>query len=115
MNIEKIIIFTRGKNRDEYGNPYQAFKAYIKFAHKSYFTNAIVTQSMQYTNNSSKSGCLNDALYGINEFLTAIKHPKKTVVERIIKPDDKRITQIHKHVHTFQELENPENWKCELP
>lgn len=111
MKLEKIIIYTRGKNRDIYGNPYMAYKINLEFSQKSFFRKVTIESSMCYTNNSSKNGCLQDALDGLNEFLHGIKHPKMTNRKVYIKADDKRIIHHHKHVTRDAELEHPENWK----
>ena len=97
--ILKIVIYSRGKNIDEYGNPYHAFKAIIHVCHVSYFNTITVSNSMSY-GDSSERDCLMWALQGINEALGIN-----------IRMDDERIEHHHKHVYRFQDLEHPEKWK----
>jgi len=111
MKLDKIIIYTRGKNRDEFGNPYMAYKVVLEYSQKSYFHRVVISQSMHFTNNSSEYGCLRDALEGLNEFLHGIKHPKSKDRKVYITMKDKRIIQFHKHVSRDCDLEHPESWR----
>lgn len=98
--ITKIEIWSRGKNKDVYGNPYHAFKAILHFGRTSYFHTLIVQQPMSW-GDSDERGCLMWACQGINEALGLD-----------IQIDDERIIHHYKHVYKDSELENPENWKC---
>lgn len=98
--ITKIEIWSRGKNKDVYGNPYHAFKAVLYFGRTSYFNTLIIPQSMSW-GDSDERGCLMWACQGINEALGLD-----------IQIDDERIIHHYKHVYKDSELENPENWKC---
>lgn len=97
--IYKIQVFTRGKNADEYGNPYHAYKVILHFEYEGYYNKVSVSQSMS-GGDSSKWDCLNWALRGVKESLGLS-----------INPDDDRIEHHHKHVYRDSDLEHPENWK----
>lgn len=98
-SILKIVIYSRGKNCDEFGNPYHAFKAIISVCGVSFFRTVTVSYSMAY-GDSSERDCLMWALQGINEALGTN-----------IRMDDERIEHHHKHVYSYAALEHPENWK----
>lgn len=99
-NITKIEIWSRGKNRDMYGNPYHAFKAIVNFTGVSFFRTLTVQMPMSY-GDSSERDCLMWACQGINEALGTD-----------IRIDDERIVHHYKHVYKDSDLANPENWKC---
>lgn len=96
-DIKNIVIYTRGKNRDKFGNPYRAFKAYV-FTKKSGVVKT-VWKSMD-VGNCTESDCREWAIACIN-----------MVLEVKITKDDKRIEQHHKKVSRDSELEKPENWR----
>lgn len=99
-NITKIEIWSRGKNRDMYGNPYHAFKAVLHFTRVSYFNTLTIQMPMSW-GDSDKRGCLIWACQGIKEALGLD-----------IQIDDERIVHHYKQIYKDSELENPENWKC---
>ena len=100
-NIYKIEVWTRGKNRDEYGNPYVAYKAVIHLAEMSYArTMTFMMPMFSWDNYPDK--ILQLALLGINRAL-----------DLDIQHNDPRITLHYKHVYRDADLEHPENWKKE--
>ena len=99
--VTKIEIWSRGKNRDVYGNPYHAFIAHITFAYVSYFRQMIIYMPMSW-GDSNEWECLKWALAGINEALGTE-----------FQPNDERIVHHYKHVSSDADLENPLKWKTE--
>lgn len=99
MKLYKAIIYTRGKNRDVYGNPYHAYKAVLTFSYVSYFRDITICQNISW-GDSSERDCLDWALQGIKEALGID-----------LEANDERITHHHKHVYSDRELRYPENWK----
>ena len=99
MKVSKIEIYSRGKNKDEYGNPYYAYKAVIQLSYVSYFDSITICQDMQY-GDSSEWACLGWALAGIKEALG---------IE--LEKNDERIVQYHRHVYQNKDLLHPLNWK----
>ena len=80
MTITKIEIWSRGKYKDEYGNPYHAFKAVISCSYVSYFRNIIITMPMTW-GSSGEYDCLQWAVQCINEALqTDIKQSDERIV-----------------------------------
>ena len=102
--ITKIEIWSRGKNRDVYGNPYHAFVAHITMSHVSYSRGMIVYMPMSW-GDSDEWGCLKWALEGINEALD-IRGTKDAIM-----PSDERIVHHYQHVSRDADLENPLKWK----
>lgn len=100
--ISSIKIWTRGKNRDEFGNPYVAFIAWIQLRYISYARKVSVMSDMQ-SYDSGKSKCLEFALLAINRAL-----------DLDIRANDTRIEHHHKHVYRDADLEHPEKWKIDL-
>lgn len=98
-NIVKIEIWSRGKNRDEYGNPYFAWIAKIRVSHVSYFRYVTIHMDMM-GGDSYESACLMWALQGINEALGTD-----------IRADDERIVHHYKHASRDAELADPTKWK----
>ena len=99
FQIRQIEIYSRGKNRDVFGNPYHAFKAIISAQKCSYFRQIMVIMPMTW-GDSGERDCLEWAVQGINEaFGTEIK------------ANDPRIIHHHKHVSHDEDLLHPENWK----
>lgn len=99
MKLYKVNIYTRGKNKDMDGNPYHAYKAVLTFSYVSYFRSITICQDMSW-GDSAERDCLDWALQGIKEALGID-----------LKANDERITHYHKHVYSYDELRNPENWK----
>ena len=100
--IYRIEIWSRGKYRDEYGNPYAAYIAWLRLGYVSYARRISVMSGMTGYD-SSDDKCLELALLGINRTLGLN-----------IQPNDERIVHHHKHVSRDADLEHPENWKIEL-
>lgn len=99
MKIYKIDIYTRGKSKDESGNPYLAYKAVITYSYVSFFEKITISKGMVW-GSCGERDCLNEALQGIKEALG---------VE--LSPNDERITHYHKRVYSYDELKRPENWR----
>ncbi len=97
--IIKIEIWSRGKNRDEYGNPYMAWIAKIRFQYVSYFQAITIHKSMSW-GDSSERDCLMWACQGINEALGTT-----------IMMNDDRIVHHHKNVSRDSDLIDPTKWK----
>lgn len=97
LDIEKVIIYTRGKNRDECGNPYRAFKAYVLC--KGTAISKIVWKEMDL-GNSNAASCLEWAVTCINSALGT----------KLAK-NEKRIEHSHKKVKRDSELEKPMGWR----
>lgn len=97
MNITEIVIETRGKNRDYYGNPYNAYRATISF--ENAHAKAIIYQNVEY-GNCREENILSKAIQDINHIFG---------VHILI--NDKRIRQTHTKVKDIKQLENPEKWK----
>lgn len=102
--LTKIEIYSRGKYRDEYGNPYHAWIAFLTYQYVSYFRKVIIYMPMHW-GDSGERDLLKWALEGINEFLNKRSYRSK------IKPNDKRIIHHYKHVSRDKDLENPLAWK----
>lgn len=100
--IYKIEIWTRGKNRDEFGNPYAAYIAWLRLGYVSYARRIAVLEPMTGYD-SSADKCLELAVLGINRTLGLN-----------ISVRDERIVQYHKHVYRDADLEHPEKWKIDL-
>lgn len=99
MGLSKIEIWSRGKNRDVYGNPYWAYKVVLTYNYVSYFETITITKGMS-GGSSSEHACLTWALQGIKEALGLE-----------FNPHDERIIHHHKHVYRDADLEHPETWK----
>lgn len=104
MKLTKIVIYSRGKYRDEDGNPYLAYIAFLHFQHKSYFDKMIIYKSMTW-GSCGEHDCLIEALEGINEAL------RKRGKKGCIKSNDKRIEHHWMHVYRYDNLRNPLRWK----
>lgn len=98
-NITKIEIWSRGKNRDVYGNPYFAWIAKIGVSHVSYLRYITIHMDMM-AGSSSERDCLMWACQGINESLGTD-----------IRMDDKRIVHHYKHASRDSDLLDPTKWK----
>jgi len=101
--LTKIVLYTRGKSKDaEASGPYVSYRAILFFNHVSYFRQLEVRKSMDWGSCGEwDAKCA--AITGINEALGLN-----------LRPDDKRIEQHHKHVYTYEEMRNSENWKINL-
>jgi len=100
--LEKIIIYSRGENRDLEGNPYLAWRAILVYNYVSYFRHIEVQDNATW-GSSGERDCLRDALIGIKEALGID-----------IDMSDGRIKHHHKTVYRMEDLEHPENWKIEI-
>lgn len=103
MNIDKKItkieIWSRGKNRDEYGNPYFAWIAKIHFRQVSYFRCLTVHMDMK-AGDSNERDCLMWACQGINEALGTD-----------IRCDDERIIHRYRNAYKDADLADPTKWR----
>lgn len=98
-NVIEIEIWSRGKNRDMYGNPYLAWIAKVYVRYVSYFSHITIHKDMM-GGDSYESACLKLALQGINEALGTD-----------IRADDKRIVHHYKHTCRDSDLIDPTKWK----
>lgn len=97
--LDKIIIYSRGKNRDVYGNPYYALKIILKYSYVSYFQQIIIPVSMKY-GSSSKRDCLMWAGQALQEALGMnIEHVLPFIEHH------------HVRVSRDSQLKNPLKWK----
>lgn len=97
--IYAIKIEGRGRYRDEYGNPYYAWRADIDVQIKSHHSKVTIHESMAW-GDSYEAAVLRAAVEGINEAL-----------DINIRQNDKRISYTYKHVSEDAPLRNPLNWK----
>lgn len=103
-NIECIDIYSRGKNRDVYGNPYYAYKCVVRFKWaKDHCSSALVIDCRADWGSSGES-----------DVFTVVRHKLERDFGIKIDWRDLRsgfVKQQHRTVHTMSELETPENWK----
>ena len=97
--ITKIEIWSRGKNRDVYGNPYFAWIAKIRFCNVSYFRCVTIHMGMM-AGDSSEQDCLMWACQGINEALGTD-----------IRMNDERIVHHYQHTSRDTDLLDPTKWR----
>lgn len=97
--IYAIKIEGRGRYRDEYGNPYYAWRAGIDVQIKSHHSKITIHEPMAW-GDSYEAAVLRAAVEGINEAL-----------DINIRQNDKRISYTYKHVSGDAPLRNPLNWK----
>ena len=102
MKVNRILaikIEGRGRYRDEYGNPYYAWRADIDVQINSHHSKVTIHESMAW-GDSYEAAVLRAAVEGINEAL-----------DINIRQNDKRISYTYKHVSGDAQLRNPLNWK----
>lgn len=97
--INAIKIEGRGRYRDEFGNPYYAWRADIDVQIKSHHSKVTIYESMAW-GDSYESAVLRSAVEGINEAL-----------DINIKQNDRRISYTYKHVSGDAPLRKPLKWK----
>lgn len=100
VEIDKIEIWSRGKTRDEYGNPYRAWIARIHF-HNSFpsFDTLTLSRGIQY-GNCDEQDCVEEVCQAINEVFNAS-----------VRPSDERIVKRHyRRVYRDEDLD-PSKWR----
>lgn len=95
----KIEIYSRGKNRDIYGNPYHAFVIRFYSGYVSHYRTISLEMPMTYRS-SSKDDCFGWADQATKEAFGFSLYDYKSI-----------ILHHHKTVRTDAELEEPQNWK----
>lgn len=103
-NIEGITVYSRGKNRDVYGNPYYAYKCIVKFKYaKDHCTSSLVIDCSADWGSSGK-----------DDVMSVVKSKLERMFGIKITWDDIRkgfVKQYHRTVSTMSELEHPEAWR----
>ena len=100
LEIDKIEIWSRGKTRDEFGNPYRAWIARIHFQHSfKSFDTMTLSRSMEY-GDCDEQDCVKAVCEAIEE-----------VFNIFIRPSDKRIVRRHyRRVYRDEDLD-PSKWR----
>lgn len=100
LEIDKIEIWSRGKNRDEFGNPYRAWIARIHFQTPfPSFDTLTLSRSMQ-SGSCDEPDCVQEVCQAIDE-----------VFNIFIRPSDKRIVRRHyRTVYRYEDLD-PSKWR----
>lgn len=103
-NIEGITVYSRGKNRDEDGNPYYAYKCIVEFKwDRDHCTSKLVIDCRADWGDSGK-----------DDVMAAVKNKLEKTFGIKTDWDDVRsgfIKQHHRTVYTMAALEHPESWR----
>ena len=102
-DVERIHIWSRGKNRDIYGNPYYAFVCRISLAQKGRSENEIILRCPMTWGDADE--------YGVFRMVSETLNSEYGIRLDYADVRDGLVVQEHKTIYTYDALRHPERWR----